>query len=146
MIYKKHFTDLPTWEDIILLLNYVQENNIPIFVFENLGFRININESFSDLIPKIEEIRKHIHKFSPNKICDADIYISMLTNSGTYGRHKDQEDVYFILASGKMKFIIEDNEPKEYLLEPGDMLYLPAGKYHTPIPLTPRIGISIGLT
>ena len=58
----------------------------------------------------------------------------------------DPTEVFFVLVKGSMKWIIEDveNEFQEFIMEPGDMIYIPKGSFHNPIPYSPRIGLSIG--
>ena len=41
--------------------------------------------------------------------------------------------------------LIDDDGNHEYDLVEGDMLFIPAGMYHASTPITPRVGLSIGL-
>ena len=58
---------------------------------------------------------------------------------------KDTTDVFYVEAQGKTRWIVyENNISYEYILEPGDMIFVPASIYHEIKPITPRVGISIG--
>ena len=140
--WKNEFKDLPNWNDIISDLDYNIKNKNEVKILPNLGF-VTYN---GHRIEKVENIRKKIHYLNKDKpICTAHIYISLLSNSHTFGKHKDDTDVYFVLAIGKMKWIVEyENGEEEYEMSAGDMIYLPKDRYHTPVPLSPRVGISIG--
>lgn len=39
--------------------------------------------------------------------------------------------------------IEENNNKYNYILDAGDMIYIPKYLYHTPTPLGPRVGISV---
>jgi mannose-6-phosphate isomerase-like protein (cupin superfamily) len=70
------------------------------------------------------------------------VYCSFCEGAETYGTHKDTANVWFVGAIGKTKFEILE---EEYIIEPGDILFIPRSVYHTPIPLEARAGFSIGL-
>jgi ribosomal protein L16 Arg81 hydroxylase len=141
LYYPQAFTMLPTWEEIILDFNLNVQDGSCVKKLNNLGFVTHRGER----IKKVKDIMDQIHKMRPEEhLCSAHIYISFLENSGTFGRHFDNTDVYFILALGSMDWIIETNTKQTFTLTAGDMVYLPKGAYHTPMPKSPRVGISVG--
>ena len=71
----------------------------------------------------------------------AHLYINITTDVGTFGIHKDTVDVHYWQVQGKTKWIIEKKD--EYVLEPGDLIYVPEGVYHSVIPQGPRVGVSM---
>ena len=71
----------------------------------------------------------------------AHLYFNITTKAKTFGKHKDTMDVYFWQCQGVTKWIIEDKE--EVILNPGDLIFIPKGVYHTVIPLSPRLGVSM---
>lgn len=72
-------------------------------------------------------------------------YISLSTSSRTSGKHKDLEDVYCLQAQGKTQFKVwEEDTEHTYILEAGDMLYIPSEITHEAVPLTPRVLLSYG--
>ena len=50
-------------------------------------------------------------------------------------------DVYFWQIQGSTKW---EFDSLSYILNPGDLIYVPRGVYHSVFPLTPRVGISFG--
>lgn len=140
---KGAFQDLPTWEDIILNFDdEVNNNRIEVRNFGDLGVATHHGEN----IPCVDNIRKKIHALRPNKKeCTAHVYVSFLTKSKNLGAHKDGSDVFYIQALGKTRWEVHFNKQiEEYTLEPGDMIYVPKEIIHNPIPLSPRVGLSIG--
>ena len=49
-------------------------------------------------------------------------------------------DVYYWKCQGVTQWIVED---KNVILNPGDLIYIPSGMYHSVTPLSPRLGISM---
>lgn len=91
-----------------------------------------------------------------------DVMISYATDRGGVGPHVDQYDVFLLQAQGRRRWrIARDFDPqlvdgmplrvlanfrheREWLLEPGDLLYLPPGVAHEGVALGECITISIG--
>lgn len=70
----------------------------------------------------------------------AHIYVSTQKGNHGFGKHNDTDDVYFWQCQGSTKWITDYGD---YVLESGDMLYVPAGVNHEVISLTPRAGLSM---
>lgn len=148
---KRHFfvknfisiNDLPSWQDVLndLSLNFTDNSpTSPINVQEDLGFVTYRGGR----VAKVERIRREIAKLNPQLPCTAHLYISLMSFSKTFGRHKDTADVFYIQALGKTHWAIDFEGMQEYDLEEGDMVFIPAGVFHASTPLTPRVGLSIG--
>ena len=91
-----------------------------------------------------------------------DVMASFATAGGGVGPHWDSYDVFLVQAVGRRIWslcrprafraiegaplrIIDGFEPEdEYLLEPGDMLYLPPGWAHDGVALEPSVTLSVG--
>jgi hypothetical protein len=72
-------------------------------------------------------------------------YISLSTDSKTSGKHKDLEDVWCLQAQGRTLFKVwEEEQEFSYILDAGDMLYIPSMITHEATPLTPRVLLSYG--
>ena len=100
-------------------------------------------------------------RFVPDARLD-DLMISMATTGGGVGPHFDSYDVFLLQAEGRRhwKFgqqkdlsllpglplkILQNFEPEhEFVLEPGDMLYLPPQAAHDGVALDDCVTISIG--
>lgn len=91
-----------------------------------------------------------------------DLMISYAATGGSVGPHTDQYDVFLLQAEGRRRWQIAHNyDPnllpdcplnvlrsftaeQEWVLEPGDMLYLPPGVAHFGVALEPGMSWSIG--
>ena len=92
-----------------------------------------------------------------------DLMVSVAAPGGSVGPHSDQYDVFLLQAEGRRRWqiaetfepglqrgtelnVLESFEPEqEWLLEPGDMLYLPPGVAHHGVALDRGMTWSIGL-
>lgn len=97
-------------------------------------------------IEEVEFILNEIKNNNPNYSYSAHAYVSLSKESKTFGKHKDGSDVWYWQCIGSTQWkIFEFNETISYILEPGDIIYVPRGIFHDVIPLSPRVGISFGL-
>lgn len=103
-----------------------------------------VHEQIDGVFPHIDEIAATLLNDYPPRTSDVTIhmYVSLLAGAKTFGRHRDTADVFFIGGKGQTEFTIEG---KSYIVEGGDLLYIPRSVYHDPKVLTPRVGFSIGL-
>lgn len=119
----------------------------------------------------VQDVEKHyppVHSllrsfsFLPSWRID-DLMISVAAPGGSVGPHVDQYDVFLLQASGSRKWqiaeffdpallpdcelnVLRSFEPEqEWLLEPGDLLYLPPGIAHNGIALDQGMTWSIGM-
>lgn len=100
-------------------------------------------------------------RFIPDARLD-DLMVSYATNNGGVGPHFDSYDVFLIQASGQrlwrigqqkdltlrddtpLKILADFKFQKEYLLEPGDMLYLPPRYAHEGVAVGECMTYSVG--
>ncbi|MFK0573760.1 JmjC domain-containing protein [Endozoicomonas sp.] len=114
-------------------------------------------------VPEIHELLEYF-RFLPSWRLE-DIMISYATDGGNVGPHYDQFDVFLIQAEGKRQWQLGpvyneksptmDNTPlhilsgfevlEDFVLEPGDMLYLPPGVGHHGVAQGECMTISVGL-
>ena len=91
-----------------------------------------------------------------------DVMISYASLAGGVGPHVDQYDVFLLQAQGRrrwraatvfdpqlvtgapLRLLANFRHQREWVLEPGDLLYLPPGVAHEGVALEPSITISIG--
>ena len=66
------------------------------------------------------------------------LFISFTPSAQVFGKHRDNDDVFLVQAIGKMIYEID----REYVLSPGDSLFVPMGTYHTPKVIEPRVTLS----
>ncbi len=94
-----------------------------------------------------------------------DVMVSFAATGGSVGAHVDQYDVFLLQAQGRrhwhidarpspptafrddveLKLLREFNPSHDWVLEPGDMLYLPPGVPHHGLALDPCLTFSIGM-
>ncbi len=118
----------------------------------------------------VQDVEKHYaplqdlmqqFSFIPNWRLD-DLMISFAATGGSVGPHTDQYDVFLLQAEGRRRWqIARSFEPRliencplnvlkkfeaeqEWVLEPGDMLYLPPNVAHHGVALEPGMTWSIG--
>jgi 50S ribosomal protein L16 3-hydroxylase len=114
------------------------------------------------LLPEVSRLRDRF-RFLPNWRVD-DIMISYAVDQGGVGAHTDNYDVFLIQGQGRRRWeiggsalvhpelepdldmkILKHFEPVEsFVLEPGDMLYLPPGFAHNGVALGESITYSVG--
>lgn len=129
--YIKQFDlNTPTWEEVFIDLNISISLNEEVRN-TSLGFFVSHH---AHRIPKIKLVLEKLG------LREAHSYINII-NTPTFGEHKDVMDVWFWQVRGSTKWIIE--REKEYILNEGDLIYIPKGVLHNVIPLGPRVGISM---
>jgi 50S ribosomal protein L16 3-hydroxylase len=111
-------------------------------------------------VPALRELLE-LFDFVPNWRVD-DVMVSFAPRGGTVGPHVDSYDVFLLQGRGRRRWqvdtrarprfragldlrILERFEPRqEWVLEPGDMLYLPPGVGHHGVSLEDALTYSIG--
>lgn len=94
-----------------------------------------------------------------------DVMVSFAATGGSVGAHVDQYDVFLLQAQGQrrwqidagpnpptdfrddveLKLLREFNSTHDWILEPGDMLYLPPGVPHHGVAVNPCLTFSVGM-
>ena len=131
-ITKNFNMNVPSWETLINNFNYsvVHKNLIK---SNPLGFFVSYDANL------IEEVKKVLQQL---KLNEAHLYMNLAVEKNTMGRHDDFFDVWFWQVQGSTKWIFDD---QSYILEQGDLIFVPKLIYHNTCPLTPRAGISMSL-
>jgi 50S ribosomal protein L16 3-hydroxylase len=70
-----------------------------------------------------------------------DVMVSYATPGGGVGPHVDSYDVFLLQGPGRRRWRVAG---KTYVVEPGDLLYLPPGLHHDGVALEPCYTYSIG--
>jgi hypothetical protein len=141
---------LPSWEEILAEFDreykiHLETGNKDIFKYqERLGFVIHEMQA----IPIVNQILRDIsrsHNIRQNQRFTALGYISLSSESATYGRHNDVMDVWCWQMQGYTLWKVEGRKMNfEKVLEPGELIYVPRGMWHDTKPMTPRAGLSFG--
>jgi len=135
-----------TWEDIIKNVNYCSESSSKV-TFMKGTFITNkvLSKRLEDIAQPFRAAIRETYPGSSNYT--SHVYTSIVSDAETFGRHKDTADVFFLGILGKTSFDIWNKQDKvvHYIVEVGDVIYIPCGLYHNPTAMTPRSGISFGI-
>lgn len=101
----------------------------------------------------VQDVDKHLPEFA--HFLDAfaflpewrleDLMVSWASDGGSVGPHTDQYDVFLLQARGQRRWTVGVDEANEWVLKPGDMLYLPPGVPHWGVAVGECMTWSIGL-
>lgn len=111
----------------------------------------------------VREVLRHFD-FLPRWRID-DVMVSFAATGGSVGAHVDQYDVFLLQAQGQrhwqvdaganpplafrddveLKLLSEFNPTHDWILQPGDMLYLPPGVPHHGVAVDPCLTFSVGM-
>ena len=137
---------------------YQDRNFILDKIKENHSFIIT---EFFNTKKKIMEDWLKISDFYKNKKIDFHLYGSLTEKSYTFNAHSDLADNYIVQLDGQSEWTLYNETEtrqnlinyvqntdnltvyKKIILNPGDILYIPSGKYHQCNPLGKRISLSI---
>jgi ribosomal protein L16 Arg81 hydroxylase len=121
-----------TWNDMIDKLSYEFDNEDPKCLIN--PYTLPTFVCHTDYYPGFFlDAFNEVKKFK-----EMHVYCSLGRQAPTFGKHKDDIDVLIVQAFGKMMYRID----KEYILNPGDSLFIPADTYHEPYVNSPRITLS----
>lgn len=131
-VIKNFDLNVPSWDKIIKNLEYSLNNND--LVKTNKESFIVSHQAH--LIPEVKNVMSKVNAK------DAHLYINFIPNTSTFGKHSDPVNVAFWQVQGTTKWTVKD---KDYILEKGDMIFVPKNVEHAVHPLTIRAGISFGI-
>jgi len=132
-----------TWNDVIRNIDISIQNNLSSATFAMGGIALHEIYGIKDCELVMETLKKNNPK---NKNFSFNMYISLSKNSKSFGKHKDNSDVWVWQSIGKSKFsVFENSKEFQYTLNPGDFLYIPKLIFHKATPLSPRVSISFGI-
>jgi len=127
---KAYNKNVISWTEILENFND-SINKQELIKFNDFGFYVSHR---ADRIKRLKPILKDL------KCNYAHLYFGVMSKAKTFGAHKDTTDVWFWQCQGKTKWTINK---KEYILKPGDLIFVPKGIIHNVVSLTPRAGISM---
>ena len=128
---KSYNKKVVSWKEVFENFNW-SVNNKDDIKFNDFGFFVSHK---ADLMKKVKTVLKDL------KCNSAHLYFNIITKARTFGPHRDTMDVWFWQCQGKTKWVIENK--KEYILNPGDLIFVPKNIQHEVVPLSPRAGISM---
>ena len=127
-----------TWDDVIEKLSYEFSVGSHKFIAESKSippsFVMHTNKFPGTLFDAFEELRVK------ENVIDMHVYMSLGSNSSTFGRHNDPDNVLIVQAIGEIQYAFDDGNIIS--LKPGDSLLIKRGVNHTPIVSGPRVTLS----
>jgi hypothetical protein len=143
----KNFCSFEENIDFNLLSNLLDRNNFSSTITSNY-----LNNYIFESVFKIDSVEKdsffyELFNFLQKKLNEnnakSDLFLFFSLVSGNKSiTHRDPYDVYILGAYGKTLYRV-DNE--DFLVEKGDLLYIPKNELHKAIGLTPRRSLSYGI-
>lgn len=132
-----------TWNDVIKNIDISIQNNLSGTIFEMGGISLFEIYGIKDCELFMETLKKNNPK---NNYFTSHMYISLSKKSKSFGKHRDNSDVWVWQCIGRSKWsVFENSKEFQYTLNPGDFLYIPKLIFHKATPLSPRVSISFGI-
>jgi ribosomal protein L16 Arg81 hydroxylase len=120
------------------LSSQISSNFLNNFIFESV-FKISLVEQDSFFYELFNLLQNKFNNL--NKKSDLDLYFSLVSGNKSI-THRDGYDVYILGVYGKTLYRVND---EDFIVEKGDLLYIPKNELHKAIGLTPRITLSYGI-
>lgn len=143
----KNFASLTREYDFNLLSILMEENECIITQKSTVGnlkdvFQmVKVSNSLQEFKTFFDFLSK-LFKYERDPKDEVDLFFSFVSQVGS--AHVDVEDVFIIGLQGKVIYRVFDTETKDYVVEKGDMIFIPNGKKHKVLSMSPRIIASIG--
>jgi mannose-6-phosphate isomerase-like protein (cupin superfamily) len=162
--------NLPTWSNFIKNMNYKFVNNhdvslinaiktsalnhgkpTDILVFLKLDYLVlqaikyNKDQKLLNFLFKNEEILQTLSEACTYEFKNIKTLINLVGNESKYEPHYDEHDVLLLQCEGNVIWKIysnmQDTNPKQYILEPGDIIFAPRGTIHQVVVTEPRASV-----
>jgi ribosomal protein L16 Arg81 hydroxylase len=152
---KKQISVLPGWSDIINSIDSamkedsIQESPTNCEQIGNVRFLdrllLVVNHAERYEYPVLNEINEYFKSLDV-ELLKALVIVHFSTSQKTTGRHYDEKSVMYIqLINSVVWNVWENGVKKEFILEPGDIIFMPKMTEHEVIPLMPRAAITFGV-
>jgi hypothetical protein len=154
---KQQIKILPEWSDFINNMNnsiqketLVLNTDTPKYktighlrVFDTLAFSIDHPPEYP--YPGIESMIDYLDKLDL-KPFTAITFINLAGGQNTTSKHSDNCSILYVQAINSARWIVYmDGEEKEFILEPGDVMFIPQGLMHEVFAFMPRAAISFAV-
>jgi len=135
--------DVPTWDEVFFNLEKAVEEQSHIKNLPNYGIITHTGDLH---IEKVKYFSEYLKQNLNHSAISAHVYIGLTKYFESFGMHSDDVDVYFWQIIGRTKWcIVDDVDNYEYVLNSGDLIYVPKNIKHQVSSFGPRVGISFGL-
>ena len=120
--------------------HYRPTNDMSPVLYKN--FQIEQVGNFTLEFHSVFNYFKKIIKYDNHPRDNVDLFFSFVPSAGN--THVDQEDVYILGLYGKTMYKMYGENKKDYIINEGDLIFIPRGNKHRSVALSPRIIASIG--
>lgn len=162
---KKWFNSSISWDDVIKEINIAYEVKSSDFKDYNFVWdvenRVAVRDLFyiqllSEMPSRIDIVNTAAKQFSEifypdgsNSPAAAQMFINLIGKDSSVEIHNDDWDVCFVHLLGEAEWTIHkslhETQPiQKFDVQPGDVLLIPKGVYHSIHAKTPRFGVSLG--
>jgi len=157
-VFKNFNNNVPSWDDFI---KYIQDSSFEsssysdplpdydlnlggkvvgnILIKQDLYFYMAAHRHIKDSI-KIEQDFK---SFLDYRFSIANIYVNLSSKIDNIPSHCDAQDNFYWQCQGSVEWVAND---KTYLVEPGDLVYIPAKTSHAVNFFVPRAAVGFSVT
>jgi hypothetical protein len=123
---KEVFGKINFWQKLTMTLDNIDEKNFP---------------GIQDKVNKLTQLHNNLK--APTKCTGYFGAVSLTNKEPTTGKHSDPIDVIYCQFVGLVTWTISDEDKSEsFVLNPGDIIYVPKSVMHEVTSLTPRAAIS----
>lgn len=154
---KKQIKTLPGWGDFIDNMNSAVKDSSsvkepPLDNFDRINhlrfynkLTFGIDHSDRHPYPGLEEMQEYMKSLNLEPFVTMS-FISLTDSMPTTSRHADQCSIMYIQAVNSVKWVVVCRGVEfEYILDPGDVLFIPQGLAHEIFPFMPRAGLSFAV-
>jgi hypothetical protein len=154
---KKQIKILPEWSEFINNMNSaIQKDTLVVKadnpsykivghlrVFDTLAFSIDHPESYQ--YTGTEEMLKYLEDLDLNAFT-AISFINLAGSQNTTSKHADNCSILYVQAINSARWVVYmDGQEQEFILEPGDVMFIPQGLVHEVFAFMPRAAISFAV-
>jgi quercetin dioxygenase-like cupin family protein len=154
---KQQIKILPGWSDFIENINTAAKDTSfvkepPLENFERLGhvrfydkLTIGIDHSDKHPYPGLPEIIEYMNSLGLEPLITMSL-MNFADSQRTTSRHSDNCFILYVQAVGSVRWSIWiDGIENQFVLEPGDIIFVPKGKEHEILALSPRAALSFAV-
>jgi mannose-6-phosphate isomerase-like protein (cupin superfamily) len=131
MFIKKWHCNTVTWDELFENYDYSTKNDRITAIYYDSLFLSHDGHMIEKLKPVLKALDCN----------EAFAFFNLTSNSETWPEHKDDYDVIYWQCIGKTLWKVEGYG--DFMMEPGDLIYIPKGTYHRTVSITPRLGFSM---
>lgn len=146
-VIRKFFLNIPKWDFFIDYLNHcVKTNSSAYFKTKDYYFILNVGaEDLLNVGHVFKDEYKILNSAHEYGIIENPVFlISLFDNVENLTQHSDPRDQIHIGCIGKSswKITLDDGTIENYIIGPGDLVFIPIGLQHKVESMTHRVGIT----